>query len=129
MSEQINDGASTPAAGAAEAMQVDDVIASTSTLGCIDIDYISQPLYRYDPGPAADPIFNFDPDPIPVSSFHSRAHDQNIIKMEAFAGLIRYWNTRSEVTLRGQMDFRLARPGPLERTPAQRWFPAKLKIH
>ncbi|GBP64061.1 hypothetical protein EVAR_44144_1 [Eumeta japonica] len=31
-SEQINDGASTPAVGATEAMQVDDVIASISTL-------------------------------------------------------------------------------------------------
>ncbi|GBP64806.1 hypothetical protein EVAR_50322_1 [Eumeta japonica] len=31
-SEQINDGASTPAAGAAEAMQVDGVIAYISTL-------------------------------------------------------------------------------------------------
>ncbi|GBP80213.1 hypothetical protein EVAR_100090_1 [Eumeta japonica] len=35
-SEQINDGASAPAAGATEVIQVDDVIASTSRLDCID---------------------------------------------------------------------------------------------
>ncbi|GBP43209.1 hypothetical protein EVAR_39265_1 [Eumeta japonica] len=39
-SEQINDGTSTPAAGATEAMQVDDVIASILTLDCIDIDHV-----------------------------------------------------------------------------------------
>ncbi|GBP05128.1 hypothetical protein EVAR_3447_1 [Eumeta japonica] len=33
-SEQINDGASTPVAGATDAMQADDIIASTSTLNC-----------------------------------------------------------------------------------------------
>ncbi|GBP27089.1 hypothetical protein EVAR_16758_1 [Eumeta japonica] len=38
-SEQINECASTAAAGATEAMQVDDVIASTSMLDDIDIDY------------------------------------------------------------------------------------------
>ncbi|GBP16455.1 hypothetical protein EVAR_10031_1 [Eumeta japonica] len=36
--EQINDGASTPAAGATETMQVDGVIAYISALNCIDID-------------------------------------------------------------------------------------------
>ncbi|GBP60926.1 hypothetical protein EVAR_51489_1 [Eumeta japonica] len=46
VSEQINDGASTPAAGAAEAMQVDDVIASTSTLDCRDIDYVRTPIIK-----------------------------------------------------------------------------------
>ncbi|GBP76236.1 hypothetical protein EVAR_61906_1 [Eumeta japonica] len=41
-SEQVNDGASTPAAAAAatEAVQVDYVIASISTLDCLDIDYV-----------------------------------------------------------------------------------------
>ncbi|GBP07399.1 hypothetical protein EVAR_4772_1 [Eumeta japonica] len=38
VSEQINDGASTPAAVATEAVQADDVIASISTLDCIDVD-------------------------------------------------------------------------------------------
>ncbi|GBP21434.1 hypothetical protein EVAR_12035_1 [Eumeta japonica] len=36
VSEQINDGASTPAAEPTEAMQVDDVITSISTLDCVD---------------------------------------------------------------------------------------------
>ncbi|GBP34352.1 hypothetical protein EVAR_7404_1 [Eumeta japonica] len=37
--KQINNGARTPAIGATEAMQVDDVIVSIPTLNCIDIDY------------------------------------------------------------------------------------------
>ncbi|GBP82705.1 hypothetical protein EVAR_64593_1 [Eumeta japonica] len=36
-SEQIDDGASTPAPGATEAMQADDVNACISTLDCINI--------------------------------------------------------------------------------------------
>ncbi|GBP14319.1 hypothetical protein EVAR_92321_1 [Eumeta japonica] len=38
--EQINNGASTPEAGATAAMQVNDVIVSKSTPDCIDIDYV-----------------------------------------------------------------------------------------
>ncbi|GBP53855.1 hypothetical protein EVAR_96762_1 [Eumeta japonica] len=38
-SERINDGARTPCAGATAAVQVDDAIASTSTLDWIDFDY------------------------------------------------------------------------------------------
>ncbi|GBP64458.1 hypothetical protein EVAR_46222_1 [Eumeta japonica] len=45
-SEQINDDAITPAAEATEVMQVDDVIASTSTLDCIDIDYVRTPIIK-----------------------------------------------------------------------------------
>ncbi|GBP65534.1 hypothetical protein EVAR_98155_1 [Eumeta japonica] len=40
-SERIQEGDSTPAAGATEAMQADDVVASISTLYCINIDYLS----------------------------------------------------------------------------------------
>ncbi|GBP32578.1 hypothetical protein EVAR_23990_1 [Eumeta japonica] len=43
VSEQINDGTSTPAAGATQAVQVDDLIASISTLDYIDIDYVRTP--------------------------------------------------------------------------------------
>ncbi|GBP76754.1 hypothetical protein EVAR_58478_1 [Eumeta japonica] len=39
-SEQIDEGASTPAPRATEAVQVDDVVASTSTLDCTDVDYV-----------------------------------------------------------------------------------------
>lgn len=46
-SERINDGASTSAAGAAEPMQVHDVIASVSTPGCIDIDVSCMPFVSY----------------------------------------------------------------------------------
>ncbi|GBP47712.1 hypothetical protein EVAR_14243_1 [Eumeta japonica] len=46
VSEQINDGASTPAAGATESMQVGDVIASISTLGCMDFDYVQTPIIK-----------------------------------------------------------------------------------
>ncbi|GBP71818.1 hypothetical protein EVAR_88673_1 [Eumeta japonica] len=38
--EEMNDGASTLAAGATEVMQVDDVITSKSSLDCIDIEYV-----------------------------------------------------------------------------------------
>ncbi|GBP14323.1 PiggyBac transposable element-derived protein 4 [Eumeta japonica] len=45
-SEQINNGASTPEAGASEAMQVNDVIVSKSILDCIDIDYVRTPIIK-----------------------------------------------------------------------------------
>jgi hypothetical protein len=45
-SEWINDGASTSAAGAAEPMQVHDVIASVSTPGCIDIGCVRSPIMK-----------------------------------------------------------------------------------
>ncbi|GBP37764.1 hypothetical protein EVAR_29966_1 [Eumeta japonica] len=45
-SEQINDGASTRAVEATEAMQVDNVIASISTMDCIDIDYVRTPIIK-----------------------------------------------------------------------------------
>ncbi|GBP04341.1 hypothetical protein EVAR_6541_1 [Eumeta japonica] len=44
--EPINDDTSTSAAGAAEAMLVHDVIASISTLDCIDIDYLRTPITK-----------------------------------------------------------------------------------
>ncbi|GBP75442.1 hypothetical protein EVAR_53254_1 [Eumeta japonica] len=45
-SEHINDGASTATARATEAMQVHDVVASISTLDCIDIDYARTPFIK-----------------------------------------------------------------------------------
>ncbi|GBP39382.1 hypothetical protein EVAR_95833_1 [Eumeta japonica] len=45
-SEQIDDGASTPAAGVTEAMQVDDIIVSISTLDCIDIDCVRRSIIK-----------------------------------------------------------------------------------
>ncbi|GBP67231.1 hypothetical protein EVAR_45064_1 [Eumeta japonica] len=45
-SEQINDGDIIPVAGATEAMQMDDLIASISTLDCIDIDYVHTPITK-----------------------------------------------------------------------------------
>ncbi|GBP15445.1 hypothetical protein EVAR_80613_1 [Eumeta japonica] len=39
-SEQTNDGASTLVPGETRVVQVDEVIASVSTLGCKDIDYV-----------------------------------------------------------------------------------------
>ncbi|GBP98408.1 hypothetical protein EVAR_65297_1 [Eumeta japonica] len=47
VSEHINDGASTPAAGATEATQVDDVINRFSiNAGLLDIDYIEHRLLK-----------------------------------------------------------------------------------
>ncbi|GBP29699.1 hypothetical protein EVAR_13622_1 [Eumeta japonica] len=45
-SEQINDGTSTPAAGATEATQVEDVTASISKRDCIDIDYAQTTIIK-----------------------------------------------------------------------------------
>ncbi|GBP58925.1 hypothetical protein EVAR_46987_1 [Eumeta japonica] len=45
-SKQINDGACIPAAGATEAMQVDDLITSILTLDCIDIDYVRTSIIK-----------------------------------------------------------------------------------
>lgn len=44
-SDRINEGASTSTAGAAEPLQVDDVIASISEPNCIDIDYAQRKYY------------------------------------------------------------------------------------
>ncbi|GBP50186.1 hypothetical protein EVAR_97186_1 [Eumeta japonica] len=45
-SEQSDDGASAPAGGATEAMQVDDVIASVSILDCINVDLVRTPIIK-----------------------------------------------------------------------------------
>ncbi|GBP01119.1 hypothetical protein EVAR_23180_1 [Eumeta japonica] len=45
-SEQINDGAGTPAAGATEATQVDDVLIASINAGLLDIDYIEHRLLK-----------------------------------------------------------------------------------
>ncbi|GBP76731.1 Amphiphysin [Eumeta japonica] len=44
--KKINDGASTPAAGATRTMQVDGAIASISALDCIDIGYVEHRLLK-----------------------------------------------------------------------------------
>ncbi|GBP15471.1 hypothetical protein EVAR_9256_1 [Eumeta japonica] len=46
VSKHTTDGASTPAAGTTEAMQVDEVIASITTLECIDIEYVRIPIIK-----------------------------------------------------------------------------------
>ncbi|GBP33708.1 hypothetical protein EVAR_17034_1 [Eumeta japonica] len=43
-SEQSDDGASAPAGGATETMQVDDVIATVSILDCINVDLVRTPI-------------------------------------------------------------------------------------